>query len=548
MSFKLFFASNFGLIKPTAKIEAEQEALLKDYQLFCSFIESAELKEYQSLNQYVNSESFKNNRKKLEQLRFKGSQEEKLLKELHKLERNSKLQKCLQTEKSENLKKFKQVAASDNLKRYEELKKWMDSGAFQAKKKKLAAEVYHGSPEEKAWNEYQQLKNDKKLAAHSSDKPTPNPEIAAKMIRLADLEKLVNSKEFQERKKYLEDPRKFEKTDTFAKHQEYEKLKNSEEIRFYFQYAKSPDYQNYLRMKDSPERKRFDELGKIVHSPEFAKQKAYLEDTKRWEKTEDAAKAKRLEELKKLPELINYLKYEKSNAFDFLKSWDLVFEDRFISARPDHEKWTPMSYWASQTVGSNFSQEGDLQTFSDGKNLKTGGSLKIEVRKEKSKGLQWKYPYGFLEQEFDYTSGIVSTGSSNWWKNGILEAKVKYSPEKSIADVIYLIGKENSPQINLLEMGPRNQVGLLVKNGDQVQVFSESLSGLKTGEFYIFTLEWAENKLTWKINGRDLLTVTQQVPHIDMHLNASSIVAFEPNGCIPHTFEIAWVRFYQKKK
>jgi hypothetical protein len=72
MSFKLFFASNFGLIKPTAKIEAEQEALLKDYQLFCSFIESAELKEYQSLNQYVNSESFKNNRKKLEQLRFKG--------------------------------------------------------------------------------------------------------------------------------------------------------------------------------------------------------------------------------------------------------------------------------------------------------------------------------------------------------------------------------------------------------------------------------------------------------------------------------------------
>ena len=59
MSFKLFFASTFGLIKSTAKIEKAYEAILADYRMFSEFEKSKEHKEYHELEVLVNSPTFK---------------------------------------------------------------------------------------------------------------------------------------------------------------------------------------------------------------------------------------------------------------------------------------------------------------------------------------------------------------------------------------------------------------------------------------------------------------------------------------------------------
>jgi beta-glucanase (GH16 family) len=302
-------------------------------------------------------------------------------------------------------------------------------------------------------------------------------------------------------------------------------------------------------MKDSPERKRLEELQKITVSVDFKTQVAYLEDRQKWEKTEDAASEKRLAEMQKLPQLVNYLKYKNSNAFDFFRKWDLVFEDNFESGKLDSQKWMTQSYWASQALGRNFSQTGDLHAFTEGKNVSVEGkSLKIEVRKEKSKGMQWQIPFGFVEQEFDYTSGIVSTSGVEWWKHGILEAKIKYDPAQNLVDAIYLLGEESSPQVSLLEMGVKNRLGLLSKTDNGIHAETESLSGLKKGEFYIFRLEWTAHSLIWKINDREIFALDHNVPAFKMHLNAASIVVAEPVDNLPHRFEIDWVRFYQSAK
>jgi len=160
--------------------------------------------------------------------------------------------------------------------------------------------------------------------------------------------------------------------------------------------------------------------------------------------------------------------------------------------------------------------------------------------------MQWQIPFGFVEQEFDYSSGLVSTAGTEWWKHGILEAKVKYAPSTNLVDAIYLLGEQNSPQINLVEMGVKNRMGLLIKSADGIQSECENISGLKVGEFYIFRLEWNANSLVWKINDRVILTVTNNVPAFKMHLNLASIVVSESND-LPHRFEIDWVKFYQPK-
>ena len=473
MSFKLFIASAFGLIKSTAKLETAHDALLADYQIFCEFEKSAELKEYNELDLLVKSPTFLQSKREIQHKVFKGSKEEAQLSEFKKLGRNSRLQKFYATLESEDLKRFEKIAASEELANYKKLKSIVHNPSFDSGKKKD------------------------------------------------------------------------EKSNEFAKSAEYHKIKNSDNIKFYDKFAKSPEYKNYLLITDSVERRRYEELQKITNSDEFKARVTYLEDKQKWEKTDEHKKEIRLSELKKLPQLATYLKYHSSNAFDFFKKWDLVFEDRFNSGKLDHDRWMTQSHWASQTLGRNFSQVGDLHAFTEGRNVSVDfNSLKIEVRKEKTRGMQWQVPFGFVEQEFDYSSGTLSTAGVEWWKHGILEAKVKYEPSNHLVDAIYLLGEETSPQINLLEMGVKNRMGMLTKTADGINAECESISGLKAGEFYIFRLEWNAHSLVWKINGRTILTLSNNIPAFKMHLNMASIVVSEPTD-LPHRFEIGWVRFYQ---
>ena len=477
MSFKLFIASTFGLIKPTAKIEAAHDALLQDFRQYCDFEESPLFREYQELDLLIKSASFKQNKKEIQQLGLKGSKEEALLKDLKKLERNSKIQRFYSTLKSEELKRFEKLSASELPTKYKKLKSLVENSAFDQKKKK--------------------------------------------------------------------DPASTE----FAQFNEFSSLKNSADLKFLEHFEKSAAYKNFLRMNGSPEQKKLEELRELTISEEFKTRVAYLSDKQKWEKTEEAAKEKRFAELLKTPQVVNYLKYSNSNAFDFFKKWELVFEDRFDSPKLNDQKWITKSHWANKTTGHNFSQIGDLHAYTEGKNIVTDGkSLKIEVRKEKTKGMQWRIPFGFVEQEFDYSSGIISTAANEWWNHGILEAKVKYSPSADLLDAIYLLGEEASPQINLLEMGAKNRVGTLTKSNGGIHADGESISGLKQGEFYIFRLEWTSNALIWKINGREILKMNLHVPSHTLHLNATSIVVNEPKGSLPHRFEIDWVRFYQHHK
>lgn len=473
MSFKLFIASTFGLIKSTAKLEAAQDALRADYQMFCEFEKSAELKEYNELDLLVKSPTFLQRKREIQHSVFKGSKEEAQLTEFKKLGRNARLQRFYTTLKSEDLKRFGKISASDELATYKKLKGIVHSPSFDTRKKKD------------------------------------------------------------------------EKSDEFAKSTEYHKIKDSENISFYEHFAKSPEYKNYLLINDSVERRRYEELQKITDSDEFKAKVTYLEDKHKWEKTDEHARETRFAELKKLPQLVNYQKYHSSNAFDFFKKWNLVFEDRFNSGKLDPESWKTQSHWASQTLGRNFSQVGDLHAFTEGRNVSVEfNTMKIEVRKEKTHGMQWQIPFGFVEQEFDYSSGIVSTAGVEWWKHGILEAKVKYEPSHHLVDAIYLLGEETSPQINLVEIGVKNRMGMLTKTADGIHAECESISGLKAGEFYIFRLEWNSHSLVWKINGREIFTLTNNVPAFKMHLNMASIVVSEPTD-LPHRFEIDWVRFYQ---
>ncbi|MBK6283982.1 MAG: hypothetical protein IPF54_16190 [Draconibacterium sp.] len=232
-------------------------------------------------------------------------------------------------------------------------------------------------------------------------------------------------------------------------------------MKFFFKFEKSELYKNYLDVAQSFDLKRFYELEEITSSKEFKETKAYLEDKKKWEKTDEFVRQQEYLKMKQLPHLVKYHKNKGTNIFNFFNEWQLVFEDDFQQVKLDTEKWSTKGYLAEKMLGDNYSLAGDNHIFTDGKNLQLNGKLNITVKKEKVKGKVWQMPAGFIPVELDYSSGIISSWKSFWTGDGIVEAKMKFDPVQQIVSSFYLTGEQNTPRLNLLEMGAKNRLGIL---------------------------------------------------------------------------------------
>ncbi len=483
MSFKLFYLSTFKGLKNTQKVESAYDNLFNDYLEYVELENSDELKTFLETEQLVLSEAFKKQKTTLQKLKFKGSPEEKQLLEYRKLEKNKKLLNYYLVAKSPELKRFEELKNSDQVLRFLYLKEYVVNN-FKADKASFKSQ------------------------------------------------------------KKKDDSTRFEDTDAYKKFAEFNKLKESEDILFWLKYPKSSLYKNYLRMDNNAARHRFEELKDVVNSDEFKERKAYLEDDRKWEKTEEAKRESVYLDLKSQPRFVNYLKYRGTNAFDFYRNWELVFEDRFESGKLDLEKWQTISLTAQKTIGRNFSKAGDLQAYTDGNNIQLkNNQLQIVVKNEKTETMVWNFPGGFVPTMMDYSSGILTTGEKFLPTYGILEAKVRFQPNKNLVDVIYLSDPANEYRLNLLECGKVKRMGFESNMGISQHT---SLSGLAPGQFYIFRLEWENGRVVWKINNQVIFETTQQVPVLPMNINLSSIVVESGDG-MPHYFEIDWIRFFRKK-
>ena len=449
-----------------------------------------------------------------------------------------------------NYKEFLRVEKSEELAAFLKMEEWLNSAEFKKKKEEIESLQFKGSSESKQLEEFKKLEKSKRLKKYFSLVDSSNLkrfnglEDSAKLKEYEDLLKYMRSKFKTERK-----GKDFKNSEAYQKQKRYKNLAADPDVKFYFRFKKSGLYKNYLTVKDASDLKRFNELKTITLSKEFLDRKAYLEDKKKWEKTDGFAQQQKYLEMKKLPHLVNYFKYKNSTDFDFLRKWQVAFEDDFSSSDLQTEKWSVCSYWAEKTLGSNFSLPGDLQVFTEGNNLKTNGKLAIEVRKEKLFGKMWKMSSGFIRVEYDYSSGIVSTGNSFWMEDGIIEAKIKFHPVKEVVSSFFLIGEKNTPRVNLLEMGVKNRLGISgINSNGKVEWQGLDISNLKRGQSYIFALEKAGNTFTWKINETEVLKIEKPELNTSLHLNASSLVVYDITSTnLPARFEIDWVKCFKKK-
>jgi hypothetical protein len=608
MSFKIFTLQLFGNLKSVETIEKQRKTLFDDYNEFQKVEHSEELKKYLDLEKEINSETFKKKKAEIESLNFAGSREFNQLKEFTVLQKKQTLKKYFKIFHSPDLNRFDKLKSSEKIAEYHKLQEFVKEGQFNKEKKEILSQVFKGSVEEKHLIDFKKLDKSTGIKVfkelHNSDFlkkhelftkseklknfvqlgniPDKDKEKLAEFKRLKrdseirnyfkfekskklriyretagsqqltkynDLKVYVESGDFKKREAFLKDKTKFENSEANKKYNRFKQLSNDGDLKFFLKFEKSGLYKNYLDVAESFDLKRFKELEEIINSSEFKAKKAYLEDKKKWEKTEEFKRQQEFLEMKKLPHLVKYFKNKGTTIFRFFNEWQVVFEDDFTKPQLDTEKWATKSYIAEKLLGDNYSLAGDNHIFSNGKNIKLNGKLSIEVKKEKASGKVWQMPAGFVPAELDYTTDIISSWKSFWVEDGIIEAKIKFEPVSSIVSSFYLAGEKEMPRLNLLEMGLKNRVGTLnLNNNGKANVNGMDISNLNKGKWYIFTIEKRGNNITWKINEAEILTLQNSDLNEKLHLNASSIVVNDvPAQQLPASFEIDWVKCYERK-
>jgi len=261
--------------------------------------------------------------------------------------------------------------------------------------------------------------------------------------------------------------------------------------------------------------------------------------------------------LKKSEKIKWFYKLEKVNSFDKLNQWELTFEDDFTSSKLDQDKWLTGYYWGKTILNDTYVQANEFQFFTE-KNLEIKDSvLRITTKAEKVKGKAWNPSLGFYQKDFDYTSGLINTGQSFRQKYGRFEAKIKVNHSYPVHHAFWMLGEKITPEIDVFKYDKKSKSKISIANywGNPseekgIKKIKSSVSGPNlSSDYYLYTLLWTPEKLTWKINNIPVYEVTEGIPQEPMYVLLSSGITVNGSQIqLPCTMEIDWVRVYQERK
>lgn len=532
----------------------------QELNLFQEFEKSAELKEYINFENFINSEEFaavKRETMLSPKQKFAKSDLFKTLQQFDQQKNDNRIKAYFEFINNKAYSSYLSFMESGKLGNFEKLEKEVNSAAFLNKVASMKKADFNLSAEKKKRDEYKMIKKSRdyknyvKLSQSSQKRYYDELHGSDKLETFTDLKTFIQSDEFKRQRKEIESTN-FTDTEEYKTLQKYQELKKSKKIRFYYKFRESKEYKNYLNLHQSDRIKNYEALRDYIESDDFKRFKAYClkSSKKRWMESKEYEILQEFETLKKSEKITWYFNNIESKKFTWYRQWEESFHEDFSAAKLDTKKWMTKYFWGDKMLKDSYSLSRDKHFVSDGKNLHLeNGKLHIVTRKETVKGKSWDPVRGFITREFAYTSGLISTGASFRQKYGTFEAKIKINEPNDIQNAFWMVGNTMLPHIDVAKAGKKLVIGNVWGNSREIkslQRFSDSVGRKRfTKDYFIFTLEWLQGKLTWKINGVEINSTTKGIPHEPMYMVFSAGVQKEVNSILPASFEIDWVRCYQ---
>ncbi len=359
------------------------------------------------------------------------------------------------------------------------------------------------------------------------------------------LDQQVNTPDFQQKKQ----EKGFKKTEDYKTYRHYKQLRRSSEKRFIDKTVNSAAYNNFRAVDGSERLKKYEELTEYVNSEQFIMLRRDLEDPKRYQKSDEYKTVCEFEALQKNKTLLWYFEQKKNDAFSDITSWKETFCEDFNAPTLNEKTWTVGYFWGKQLVGSVYSLEDERQMFKKENANVAESVLSIVTKREEANGKCWspKSGIGFINKDFEFTSSLVNTGASFRQLYGRFDFKVKASFNAPLTHNIWMVGETQSPQINVAVFGLKKKtftVGVATEKTSKSFVVDGANFA---SDFYVISLIWTKQKLTWLVNGVEVYVQTTDVPQVPMYIVLSSNITAE-SKISGGKMDIDWIKCYEKTK
>ncbi|MDF1573725.1 MAG: family 16 glycosylhydrolase [Bacteroidales bacterium] len=309
------------------------------------------------------------------------------------------------------------------------------------------------------------------------------------------------------------------------------------------------DYEAFRDYENSDELKHYLELEKEVKSNAFKVRKKKMKRAA-YKDSEEFQRETEYQVLKKSGQLVWYYRTKKKYPFKEIERWDLTFDEKFNEGKLDRSKWMTQHFWGEKSLNEPYAMEDDLSFPTNGENIEFyDNKARIVTKEGKTSGLVWRPEQGFVREDFDYTSGLINTARSFSQKYGVFHAKIKMAGT-ALAQAFWMVSETMLPHIDVarFENGKHYSNYFWGSSASPNRSVSKTRGHKYADEYFIYTLEWTPNKLTWKINGKVFKTQTSGVPQEEMYINFSSSLKKDASGAgLPSAMEIDWVRVYKLK-
>jgi hypothetical protein len=408
----------------------------------------------------------------------------------------------------ERVKRWRAIEKSPELAEYRELKKKVESSDFQEKKNELINRKYKDTQEGRKMMEYEELYNSSSIRRYR---------------------RALKDEEFQA---FLA----FRESEDFHKIKSFKAVLTDSTIRKYNMLYYSSYYKNYLKVLNSSELRRLEELENEVHKEDFQKRHALWADPKRWQHSEENKAYERYQELANSEDIKFYFE-SREEKIDWAELFRPTFDDDMSSSK----NWKPGFGYANPAMKDGHSRTSERQAYNAGKNaFFVEGRMDIETREESKKTVAWDEKKGFTEHVFDYTSDVMNTKDFFAQESGMFMAKVR-SQGAGHHFFGLSTGKMNNPMIALYHYnGKTHQMGLV--NGDKTQM--ADLTGMLRSMYYVYTFRWTKNELIWYVNNLEILRLPNRLPKEAMFYLAQSWLPNAEKGG-EGKLKVQWARAYK---
>lgn len=241
----------------------------------------------------------------------------------------------------------------------------------------------------------------------------------------------------------------------------------------------------------------------------------------------------RFNELQQDSDIKNYLRYENTDAFDFVKRFTQVHSEEFSGNKLDTEHWLNAYRWSYKQIKGNYSNPGEFQAYTEGDNTEViDGQLHIITKRKDAEGRVWSEQKGFITSPFKYTSDLI-TGESFTNEGGCILIKFKLDgTKKPLQHFIRTYDEKNQRATTIMESISKRKfiVGRSLRGHKETDLYS-NISGINLEkDFHILELEWNTEVVSWRLNGYLIHQDSRVAKISDLHLAIGSRLTGEKDS------------------